>query len=155
MCHTHSWPQQCYIRNVSDTWTIYGWWWKGSVHLKMSIRYSSIWHSTAFLHTASATAVTILASRVSLLRPNWQTYRLDFWHRGQVEGYLGQVHRWVDTAKRPVLLDCSYPHQGINRLLRARNYEKFKLIRRISPGKIYLSPAISTYPRLFPKHCTG
>ena len=28
---------------------------------------------------------------VSLSRPNGQTYRLEFWHVGQVEGYLGQV----------------------------------------------------------------
>ncbi len=30
---------------------------------------------------------------VSLSQPNGQTYRLEFWHVGQIGGYLGQVRR--------------------------------------------------------------
>ncbi len=46
----------------------------------------------------SAMGVIVLAScvsvSVSLSWPNGQTYRLEFWHVGQVEEYLGQVgHR--------------------------------------------------------------
>ncbi len=55
------------------------------------------------LHPASAEGVIVLALcvcvcvcvcvSVSLSRKNEGTYRLEFWHGGQVEGYLGQVHR--------------------------------------------------------------
>ncbi len=36
---------------------------------------------------------------VSLSRPNEQTYRLEFWHVGQVEGYLSQVWRSRSKVK--------------------------------------------------------
>ena len=50
------------------------------------------------LHPASATGVIVLTSCVCvcvcvlpLCSPNEQTYRPEFLHVGQVEGYLGQV----------------------------------------------------------------
>ncbi len=41
----------------------------------------------------SCVSVSVSVCVLPLSRPNRQTYRLDFWHGGQVEGYLGQVGR--------------------------------------------------------------
>ncbi len=45
-------------------------------------------------HVSDVMGVIVLTSSVclsvSLFQPNGQTYRLEFWHGGQVEGYLGQ-----------------------------------------------------------------
>ena len=40
-----------------------------------------------------------LCPSVSLSRPNRQAHRLEFWHGGQVEGYLGQVNRSRSRVK--------------------------------------------------------
>ena len=48
-------------------------------------------------HVSDVSGVIVLTScvclSVSLSQPNRRTYRLEFWHGGQVEGYLGQGHR--------------------------------------------------------------
>ncbi len=47
--------------------------------------------------------VIVLASSVcvsvSLSRSNGRTYRLEIWHGGQVEGYLGRVYRSRSKVK--------------------------------------------------------
>ncbi len=44
---------------------------------------------------------------LSRLRPNGQTYRPEFWHVGQVEGYLGQGHRSRPPGKKKVSMRYS------------------------------------------------
>ncbi len=43
--------------------------------------------------------IFLLCMSVSLSRLNWQTYGPDFWHVGQVKGYLGQVWKSRSEVK--------------------------------------------------------
>ncbi len=60
---------------------------------------------------------------VSLSRPNGRTYRLEFQHGGQVEGYLGQVNRSKVkvTWSKDVLMDISMMECLLRRLLELRD----------------------------------
>ncbi len=57
-------------------------------------------------HVCDVSGVIVLTSSVCLLplsRPNRQTYRLEIWHGGQVEGYLGQVYRSRSRGQRMLI----------------------------------------------------
>ncbi len=57
---------------------------------------------------ASSVCVSVCPS-VSLSRLNGQTYELEYWHGGQVEGYLGQIRKSEVKVTRSKNVHWDYP----------------------------------------------
>ncbi len=83
------------LANSEQYYTIQGVYAPNICSIKRSLHPTSLCDVSGVIVLTSCVCVSVCpcVRVLPLSQPNGQTYRLEFWHGGQVEGYLGQVHR--------------------------------------------------------------